>query len=97
MSWADPDRWKHRRLVGRRVEGKLTTLKLGGPEYHFTELDGVTPMEIDHVVDVVDDGVVLWIKQSGESKQGFYIYYEESIREGVSYVDPIPRQEWGTS
>lgn len=88
MGWADPDRWKYRRRIGvpekPLPEGTASkvdvgSLKLRSPNYHFTELDGVTPLSVDSVVEVGDDGMVLWVKQSAESDKGFYIYYDESI------------------
>lgn len=80
--WADPDRWAYRRRVeSTYVDRMMSPLELATPNYHFTELDGVTPLSVASYEEVGDDGIVLWINQRGESKKGFYIYYEPSVQE----------------
>jgi len=61
----------------------MRPLKIGSTEYHFTELDGVTPLEVDSFEDKVDSNeVIIWVKQSGRSKNGFYIYYTKEAPDG---------------
>lgn len=86
--WSDPDRWEYRRRINK-VDG-VGDIKIGSPNYHFTELDGVTPVEMVAVEEVVDGGVVLWVKPSDPEK-GFYIYYDAPYRSLAS--TPKGREE----